>query len=103
MEKDYEKCKRYTGDNICDIAHPHISYCDVNRNNLQCPESMKPSKDIEDSERNNQILIELKLRIGIRMLERIERILTTKAGHYEDVNEFIIDSIRHSFSDIDNK
>lgn len=96
MKKDYEECEKNTGDNVCSVAHPYITYCDVNRNNLQCPEGIAPTKDIEESERNNQLIVDYKLRIGIRMIEKIERLLTVKSGYYEDVNEFIIDSIRHN-------
>ncbi len=97
---DYEKCKKYVGNNICDIAHPHISHCDVNRNNKQCPENIEPSKDIHESEMANQIIIEYKLKIGIKMMEKIERIININSGHWEDSNEFIIDSIRHQFKKI---
>lgn len=96
MKKDIEECKKYCGDNICSVSHPYITYCDVNRNNLQCPEDIAPSKDIEESERNNQLIVDYKLRIGIKMIEKIERILTVKSGYYEDVNELMIDSIRHT-------
>ncbi|MCJ2513456.1 MAG: hypothetical protein LN408_03320 [Candidatus Thermoplasmatota archaeon] len=103
-KKDYEECKKYMGDNICNIAHPFISYCDVNRDNLQCPEKLEPSKDIDESERTNQIIIEYKLKIGIKMLEKIRRVINMKTGYYEDINEYIIDSIRHSFNkNLNNK
>ena len=34
-------CKKYVNDNICSMAYPYITYCDVNRKNKQCPEGFK--------------------------------------------------------------
>lgn len=51
MKTDYEECSKNMGNNICNVSHPFISYCDVNRNNMQCPENIAPSKDIDESDR----------------------------------------------------
>jgi len=101
FHSNYMECDKFTGNNECSLAYPYITYCDVNRNNLQCPENYDPSKKILESDRHNQLIVDYKLRIGIRMIEKIERMITVKAGYYEDVNEFVIDSIRHNIKKLE--